>query len=115
MCGASGKVLPILILCCGLVCFAQSTATIVGAVKDSSGAVVPDATVTATNTQTGFETSRKTDAGGEFKLPLLPVGTYNLSIEKPGFQRYTQSAIKLAVNDNATVDATLAIGGVTQA
>lgn len=76
---------------------------------------MPDASVTAANTQTSLEISRKTGAGGEFKLPLLPVGTYNLSIEKPGFQRYTQSAIKLAVNDNATVDATLAIGGVAQA
>lgn len=86
-----------------------------GLVKDNTGAVVPGATVTATNTETGFAMSRPSGDDGAFRLPLLPVGKYNVTIEKSGFQRYVQSGITLAVNDNANIDATLAVGGVAEA
>jgi Outer membrane receptor for ferrienterochelin and colicins len=97
------------------VCFGQSTASIVGTVRDTSGAVVPDATVSATNTQTAFKISRQSGGDGAFKLPLLPVGRYDVTVEKSGFQRYVQTGVSLAVNDSATIDATLAIGGVAEA
>jgi hypothetical protein len=94
--------------------FAQSTATIVGTVRDSSGAVVPGATVSATNKQTAFTMTRQSGEDGAFKLPLLPVGSYDVTVEKTGFQRYVQTGVALAVNDNATIDATLVTGGVTE-
>lgn len=100
---------------CGPALYSQSTATIVGTVRDSSGAVVPGATVTATNKQTAFTITRQSGEDGAFKLPLLPVGSYDVTVEKTGFQRYVQTGVLLAVNDNATIDATLAPGGVAEA
>jgi hypothetical protein len=83
-------------------------------VRDSSGALVPGATVSATNKQTDFTITRQTGEDGAFKLPLLPIGTYDVAVEKAGFQRYLQTGIVLAVNDNANIEATLAPGGVAE-
>src|ERR1035437_5627156 len=95
--------------------YAQSTANIVGTVRDPSGGLVPGAQVTATNAQTGYSQSRRTDANGEAKLLLLPVGGYQVTVEKEGFRKYIQTDIVLAVNDNATIDITLAVGAVSDA
>jgi hypothetical protein len=95
--------------------FAQSSANIVGTVRDTSGAIVPGAQVTVLNTQTGYTQGRQSDADGSYKLPLLPVGQYQLTVEKAGFQKYVQTAIVLAVNDNATIDVTMTVGAVSEA
>src|SRR3954447_6333844 len=95
--------------------FAQSTANIVGTVRDSSGGVVPGARVTARNVQTDYSQTRQTDSNGAYKLLLLPVGSYNMSVEREGFQKYVQTNIVLAVNDNATIDIPLSVGAVTEA
>lgn len=111
----SRGIAAIALLTCVSQSFAQSTATVVGTVRDTTGAVVPSAVVTATNLQTGLTVRRESSSDGAFKLPLLPVGIYDVAIEKSGFQRYVQSGVTLAVNDNATIDATLALGGVADA
>lgn len=95
--------------------YAQSTANIVGTVRDPSGGLVPGARVTATNVQTGYSQSRQTDSNGAAKLLLLPVGGYEVTVEKEGFHKYVQTDIVLAVNDNATIDITLAVGAVSEA
>ncbi len=94
--------------------FAQATANLVGTVKDATGAAVPGARVTAVNVQTGLRQARQSGPDGTYSLPLLPVGQYRLEVEKEGFQRYVQSGITLAVNDNATIDVTLAVGSLTE-
>lgn len=94
--------------------FAQSTANIVGTIKDATDAAVPGARVTAVNVQTGLQQSRSSAADGTYSLPLLPVGQYRLEVEKEGFQRYTQSGITLAVGDNATLDVSLALGSLAE-
>ncbi|MBL8211115.1 MAG: carboxypeptidase regulatory-like domain-containing protein, partial [Bryobacterales bacterium] len=94
--------------------FPQSTARIVGTVRDSSGAAVPDATVSAVNTQTSLRETRQTAADGTFSIPLLPVGRYEVEISKQGFQKVVRSGIILAVNDNATVDVSLNVGAVSE-
>lgn len=93
--------------------FAQSTARIVGTVRDSSGAAIPGATVTATNTQTSLAQTRSTAEDGTYTFPLLPVGPYEVTISKDGFQRLVRSGITLAVNDNAMVDVTLQVGQIS--
>ena len=95
--------------------FAQSTANIVGTVRDSSGGVVPGARVTARNVQTDYSQSRQTDSNGAYKLLLLPVGSYEMIVEREGFQKYVQTNIVLAVNDNATIDIPLSVGAVAEA
>ena len=65
---------------------AKVTGSISGAVRDAQGAVVPGATVSARNVQTGLVEKLETDSVGFYNFPALPVGTYDLSVEKTGFQ-----------------------------
>ncbi|MBI4877129.1 MAG: TonB-dependent receptor [Acidobacteria bacterium] len=94
--------------------FAQSTANVVGTVRDPSGGAVPGAKVTAVNVQTGLRQTRASGADGAYSLPLLSVGQYQLEVEKEGFQRFVQSGITLAVNDNATLDVVLSVGSLSE-
>ena len=88
------------------------TGTILGTVADQTGAVVPDVTVTATNTETGV--SRLTRAGnnGTYRFPSLPVGTYTVQAEKGGFQTMIQSGLRLAVGQEAVLNFRLQVGQV---
>ena len=60
--------------------------TILGTVSDTSGAVVPGATVKARNTGTGLERTTQTTAEGNYSISELPIGTYNVTVTQPGFQ-----------------------------
>src|SRR5215471_18985982 len=104
------KSLPLVLILFPALTFAQSSANIVGTVRDTSGALVPGAQVSVANTQTGYAQSRQTGSDGVYKLPLVPVGQYQLTVEKAGFQKYVQTDITLAVNDNATIDVVMSVG-----
>src|SRR5438552_15908510 len=90
------------------------TGTILGSVKDAQGAVVPGATVTATNLGTQFSRNTVTDSAGEYALRLLPVGNYKLEVSIPGFKTFTQTGIQLEVGRNARLDATIELGAVSE-
>ena len=96
------------------VAFGQSTANIVGTVRDSTEAAVPGARVTAVNVQTGLRLTRESSGDGSYSIPLVPAGQYRLEVEKDGFQRYARSGITLAVGDNATLDVALAVGSLAE-
>ena len=92
-----------------------TTGTISGTVKDKSGAVVANANVKLTNTDTKvLVRTVKTLSGGEFTAPLLPIGNYSVEIEAPGFQKYVQNGIVLNASDKLTFNVTLAVGTATQ-
>src|SRR5262249_3531876 len=92
------------------VAFSQSiTASLQGRVADKSGAVVANATVKVTNTDTGFSRSATSDANGEYSLASLPVGTYKVEVKAGTFQAQTRS-IPLTVGQSATLDFALAPG-----
>ncbi len=93
---------------------AQVTGTISGTVVDSSGAVVPDAKVVATNVGTSLSRSAITDAAGQYVLPLLTVGTYEVRIEKDGFSPFLQTDVLLQANTQVTVQATLKIRSASE-
>ena len=86
------------------------TATLVGTVTDSSGAVVPNVAVTVTNIDTGVTTRSLTKAEGAYYLPFLNVGNYRLTMEAPGFKKYEQSGLVLNAGENPRVDVTLEVG-----
>jgi hypothetical protein len=81
-----------------------------GTVNDSTGAVVPKAVVTATNTDTGVQQTVLTNDSGAYSFPSLPVGHYNLDITATGFRPYRRTAITLDVNSALLVDAVLEVG-----
>jgi outer membrane receptor protein involved in Fe transport len=96
--------------------FSQSVATvqIAGSVQDSSGASVPDAIITATQTLTGFKRGVVSGAEGLYVIPQLPVGPYEVTVEKKGFKTYIQRGIDLQVGDDPQIKVALAIGDVTE-
>ena len=91
-----------------------STATISGVVKDPSGAVVPDVTVTVTSTETGMSRTATTASNGSYRFPALPVGNYELRAEHPGFRAQVQSGLRVTVAEEAVLNFTLEIGAVTE-
>src|SRR5438094_5111768 len=95
--------------------FAQSTTgTISGSVVDAQQAVIPGAMVIARNVETNISRSVLTNETGRFRIPNLPVGPYEVSVELSGFARYVRSGIILTLNQEAVLDLTLQPAGVTQ-
>jgi outer membrane receptor protein involved in Fe transport len=92
----------------------QITASIRGTVSDPSGAIVPAATVTAKQVETGLTRVAITDRQGEYVLVELPIGHYQLEIQAKGFQTYLQQGISLDVNQTATIGIHLKLGSETQ-
>jgi Carboxypeptidase regulatory-like domain len=102
---------------CGLSnAHAQNTyASVHGTVTDASGAVVPGATVTVTNTSTGIHSSQTTDGNGYYIFPQLAIGgPYTVKVEKSGFQNFQSTGITLSINENREADAKLTAGSVSQ-
>ncbi|HEX8710284.1 MAG TPA: carboxypeptidase regulatory-like domain-containing protein, partial [Terracidiphilus sp.] len=92
-----------------------STATASGTVSDSTGAVIPNANVLFTQTETNFTRATNTDAQGAYRATFLPTGPYTVKVDAPGFRATVQSGIVLTVNQQATLDFTLQIGSQTTA
>ncbi len=95
--------------------FAQSdVGTIVGFVKDQSGAVVPNVTVTIQNEGTSELHTATSDAAGHFAAPSLPPAYYSVTAEAKGFKKFTSSHNKLDSNSTIEIDADLSVGEATQ-
>jgi hypothetical protein len=88
----------------------STTGTIRGTVQDSSGGVLPGATVTLTNTGTKAMQTAASDARGQFLLSGIFPGTYDMKVELSGFKSYEQKAIALSPNDNRGIDVKLEVG-----
>ena len=90
------------------------TASIAGTIKDVTSAGVPAATVTAKNNATASLRTATTDNSGTYSIPNLPVGSYDVSVEKAGFSTLRFRNIELTVAQNLTLGGTLEVGAVTQ-
>lgn len=108
-------ILPALLIVGGAACFAQSTNSgdIRGTVTDSTGAVIPGATVTVLNVATGVSKNFSTDSAGLFDTSSIVAGKYLLTFSKDGFKEFVRGPITVLVG-NTTVDAKLEIGSVSQ-
>ena len=102
-------------LCAGLIGTAAAqeiTGQIRGTVTDSSGAVVPNATVVVTNTDRNqVVRTVQTNSTGDYVAPLLPVGRYSVTVTASGFKKFVTNEIALNVSDRLLVDASLQTGG----
>ena len=95
--------------------FAQgATGAINGIITDSSGAVIPAATVVLKNIETGAERIAATNQTGEYVFPQVIPGTYTLRVSKRGFSTSNEKAFPLYVNQTSTHNITLSVGAATQ-
>lgn len=91
-----------------------STTGISGVVQDSTGAVVPNASIIATQTETNYTAKTVSGAAGEFTLTSMPVGPYKLTVTAAGFAPYTQTGIILKVAQVSDVRVSLKVDSVAQ-
>src|SRR5713101_7152482 len=109
------QILILLGLCLPVgVASAQTFGEITGEVKDQSGAVAPNASVTATNTATNASRNTRSNEAGIYSFPDLVPGPYQVKVEAPGFQPMVRSNIELQVQQTARIDFTLTVGQATQ-
>lgn len=94
--------------------FASVGGSISGTVTDPAGKVVPRARVSVRETTTGLSYQTATNGSGDYTLPVLPVGRYELDVDAPGFASYQRKAIVLNTNAALTFNIVLAVGGAKQ-
>jgi len=90
------------------------TGTIVGTVKDSSGATLPNATVTLTNVETNAQVVVKADESGDFFAPSLAPGLYSVTTQAAGFKQNVTEAVRLLANRSVRLEIALEPGEITQ-
>src|SRR5438876_5042466 len=93
--------------------FAQTsaaTATILGVVKDTTGALIPGVSITVKHTETGQTRTAISSETGDYNVPLLPVGEYELATTMPSFKQEVRRGINLVVGQQAVIDLTLEVG-----
>ena len=110
LCAFASAVLLVVLFTAAPLWAQLSTAEINGRVTDTSGAVLPGATVTMTQTATGLTRSLITDESGLYLISNLPTGPYRLEVALQGFRTYVQTGLVLQVGAAPTVNATLALG-----
>jgi len=81
-----------------------ATATILGTVTDPSGAAVPEANAQAKNTETGLVQSVTSDAQGRYRIVDLPIGTYDIQVQKMGFELVVHKGVELSIGSQVVVD-----------
>ena len=112
---AFGSLLSLFVLLASIATFGQvTTTTMVGTVTDSSGATVPGAQVTVTNTGTNLTRTAQTNSQGEYRLEFLPVGDYSVAISATGFKKVVRNGVALRADEPARIDAQLQLGQISE-
>jgi len=106
--------LCLLLLLCTVQLRADVTGSISGYVRDASGGVLPNATLTVTQTSTGYTRTATTDGSGQYSILALPPGNYRLAASMAGFENGAIDKIDLNVNDALKFDFVLKVGNVSQ-
>ncbi|MDQ3012284.1 MAG: carboxypeptidase-like regulatory domain-containing protein, partial [Acidobacteriota bacterium] len=102
-------------LCAAATGYAQfDTATVLGTVRDSGGAVLPGVTVTLRKIDTGIAVNAQTDGDGNFQITNVKIGDYRVSAEKQGFSTAVAERVNVTVNARQRVDLTMQPGAVTE-
>jgi Carboxypeptidase regulatory-like domain len=95
--------------------WAQSVrGTILGTIVDPSGSVLAKAKVTVREVATGLMRSELTGETGEYSIPQLPAGIYDLTVEQASFKKAERKAIELRIDDRLRIDVTLTLGNVSE-
>ena len=102
------------LLCFGLPLLGQTLGDVSGRVTDPSGAGVPSATVTLTNTATNAIRTSETSGEGLYTFTAVPPGIYDLKVEHPGFKTVATSNVEVQVQQSVRLDLTLQVGQVSE-
>jgi hypothetical protein len=95
--------------------FAQfDTATVLGTVRDSSGALVPNVAITLKQIETGNTSTAHTDEKGDYQFTNIRIGSYQITAEREGFSKTVVDNVTLTINARQRVDLTLSVGGVAE-
>src|SRR3954447_6955129 len=105
-------ILALLFVCSLRILSAQSTASITGTITDSSGAIVPGATVTLVNSETRATVLGKSNDSGIYLVSFLSPGNYSFSVESPSFRRYVRN-LTLVTGQVLSLDLTLEVGATS--
>jgi len=92
----------------------DATGRIVGVATDPSGAVIANAKITVTNVGTNISNETTTASDGSYQVLLLPIGSYTVTAEAPGFRRLVTSAQKLEINQSLKIDVKLEVGATSE-
>ncbi|HSC26517.1 MAG TPA: carboxypeptidase regulatory-like domain-containing protein [Vicinamibacterales bacterium] len=92
-----------------------TTSRVTGTVTDSSGAVIPGASVTLSNDLTGVSFEAVTNASGGYLFEAVQVGTYTITVQLQGFKKFVSSGNRVAIGEPTTINVSLAIGGLEEA
>jgi len=102
------------ILCVGSLAAQQVSGSITGVVKDSAGAIIPNAKVILTDTRQADTREGQTNSGGIFLFSPLKPSVYDLVVEVSGFKKHEQKGVTVFANDRISLDISLAVGGLTE-
>ena len=102
------------VLLLGQAAFGQTLGSMAGEVRDASGAIVPGATISATNTGTNAARTSITNDTGAYAFPSLPPGVYSVKAEKSGFKTAIRNSIEIQVQQNARIDFQFEVGQVAE-
>ena len=111
---ASGAALLALLWTLAPIYGQEARSTILGRVSDQSGAAIAGAKVDGLNTDTGVHATTTTNSSGDFILPYLLPGPYNVTVEQTGFKSYSRTGVVLREGDRLTADVTMEIGAASQ-
>jgi hypothetical protein len=89
--------------------------TISGTVTDSSGAIIKDAQVTITEINTGTINRTKTDSAGQYVIPFLQPGAYQIVVEMTSFKKDVRNGVTLQANEHPVIDLALQVGNTQEA
>jgi hypothetical protein len=116
-CGLTGAfvalVALVLFACASAANAQQLTATLSGEVTDSTGAVIPNATVTVTHTTTNAVRTVQSDGSGNYSITSLPAGTYNLNVSSQGFESFVAKNVVLNIAEKRGLNVQLKTGSAS--
>ena len=106
--------LMLLMLPAGMALAQFESASVLGYTRDSSGAAVPNSTVTLTNTATGIVQTRTSDSEGRYEFPSVPIGNYVVHTEAAGFEKTQTQPFTVTTNARQRVDVDLKAGSANE-
>lgn len=114
MAKALTRLFSVLVFCAAATLAQTERGAIRGTVEDSTGATVPQATVTAIHVATGVKTTATTTDSGNYQIPYIPAGDYNVEVEKTGFKKLVRENVRVEVAGTTGLNLRLDVGAVTE-